>query len=186
MKNLTTLELRAERDNLYSELVSNGSNIRYGDGETAYKALKRNYNKIVKELTKRAGVPVQGTVMTADEFNDLLGFKGLSEKPYEKFKKKTNLSEDKLEILNDILKYEQGAYNYFNKNFGPENIRKVEISKEVEKVESSNIYDKMGATTYTTYNMQFDIHLFPIGIITVERTVTKNTTLSQADIRAFM
>ena len=86
-----------------------------------------------------------------------------------------------------MLSYEYGAFEYFNKNYTPTDIKSIVLSTVKEEVKSNNIYDRMCAKSHSEMRLEFKIKIkYNEEPITVVKEFTKNTTLSQSDVRGFM
>jgi len=86
-----------------------------------------------------------------------------------------------------MLSYKYGAFDYFNKNYTPTDIKSIKLSTVKEEVESNNIYDRMCAKSESEMRLEFKVKFkYDEEPITVVKEFTKNTTLSQSDVRGFM
>jgi len=106
---------------------------------------------------------------------------------YRNWQAEVYVEEKDVEKLTEIVGHNEGLWNYFSKETNPHNIKIEEIGRVQDKVESNSIYAKMCAKTITTFKGTFELFVkYQKEPITVERTWSKNTTLSQSDVRAFM
>jgi hypothetical protein len=187
---MTKQDIQQQITDLKNELYENS----YSYDQKTIKTKKRQIRKLTQKLQSMAQELVPGAVVSLEDF--ILGIKaytGKTNQPEQEFMENLSWSfkeGEQLEQLKEMLQYHSGAqsiYNYFNRQYSLISVSRQILKEDEEKVDSSNIYDKMCAKTLTTYRTEFRVCVrWNQEPITVYKEYTKNTTLSASDVRAFM
>jgi len=96
---------------------------------------------------------------------------------------------EKSEVLKllKIVGDDESIYKFFNTCYMPSDIYIKEISKDVEKIKSNNIYDLMAAKTITHFEGGFKVLVkYGADPILITMNFSEDTTLSMRDINSFM
>ena len=182
---MTREDIKGEIVDIQNDLHQN----RYDYDAKETNTLKRKIRKLKKQLINITPKIIPGGTIELSDYIIQINQSINTEKPMHKFFKHEcyNYSDEELSILKKMLGSQLGIYNHFLKHASPKEIKRIELECVKEEVESSNIYDKICAPQYTKYRYEFEIlGEYNMPPVTVTKTVTENTTLSQSDVRAFM